>query len=63
MEEQKEGNMKSITLMIIMTVIMTGCTYTITQVHTEGQASDVVDETDSVTPSTSLTVPVSAIPK
>jgi hypothetical protein len=42
-------------------LLCSGCTYSITQVHTEGTASDVVDETDSVTPSTSVTVPVSAI--
>lgn len=39
---------------------LTGCTYSITQVHTQGQASDVVDETATNTPSTSLTIPVSA---
>ena len=37
------------------------CTYSITLVHTEGTASDVVDETASNTPSASLTVPASAI--
>lgn len=44
-------------------VIFSGCTYSITMVHTEGQASDVVDETSTNTPNTQLTVPVSAIPK
>lgn len=42
---------------------LTGCTYAITMVHTEGQATDVVDETATNTPSTSVSVPVSAIPK
>jgi hypothetical protein len=41
---------------------LTACTYSITMVHTEGSASDVVDEVDSVTPSTSVTVPISTIP-
>lgn len=51
-----------IILTIMMTIILTGCTYSITMVHTEGQATDVVDETATNTPSTSLTVPVSAVP-
>lgn len=46
-----------IIMMIMMTIIMTGCTYSITMVHTEGQASDVVDEQQ--TPSTSITPTVS----
>lgn len=54
--------MKFYLLPIIMTIILTGCTYSITMVHTEGQATDVVDETATNTPSTSLTVPVSAVP-
>lgn len=51
---------------IIMAIILIGsnaCTYSITQVHTSGKAEDVVDETSTNTPSTNLTVPVSAIPK
>jgi len=39
------------------------CTYSITMVHTEGQATDVVDETNTNTPSTSVSVPVSVVPK
>jgi hypothetical protein len=50
-------------LMAIMITMCTSCTYSITMVHTEGQASDVVDETATNTPSTSVTVPVSAVPK
>lgn len=52
--------MKKILAMIgAILLLCSGCTYSITQVHTQGTASDVVDETDSVTPSTSVTVPVS----
>jgi len=40
-------------------LLLMGCTYTITLVHTEGHASDVVDETS--TPSTSI-VPTVSIP-
>lgn len=36
----------------ITTLCLIGCTYSITMVHTEGTASDVVDET--TTPSTSI---------
>ena len=35
---------------------MVACTYSITQVHTEGTASDVVDETQSNTPEVSPTI-------
>ena len=38
---------------------LTGCTYSITMVHTQGQATDVVDETASNTPSTSISPTVS----
>lgn len=47
----------------LLILCLGGCSYSITMVHTEGTASDVVDETASNTPSTSLSVPVSVIPK
>ncbi len=52
-----------IIMTIMMMILLTGCTYSITMVHTEGQATDVVDETATNTPSTSVSVPISAIPK
>jgi hypothetical protein len=48
---------KSIYLIGIL--CFTSCTYSITMVHTEGTASDVVDETATNTPSTSVTPTVS----
>jgi len=48
---------------ILSLLSLTGCTYSITMVHTEGTASDVVDETATNTPSTSVSVPVSVVPK
>lgn len=39
-------------------VLLNACNYSITLVHTEGQASDVVDETASNTPSTNLSLPL-----
>ena len=44
-------------------LLLSGCTYSITMVHTEGEAQDVVDETATNTPSTSVSVPVSVVPK
>lgn len=35
---------------IVMLLLLTGCTYSINMVHTQGQASDVVDETQSNQP-------------
>jgi hypothetical protein len=43
-------------------MVMTGCTYAVTQVHTQGEASDVVDETASNTPTTTANIPVSVVP-
>lgn len=52
-------------MLISMLALLSSCTYSITMVHTEGQATDVVDEVQSNTPSTTvsptLTVPVKAI--
>lgn len=39
--------------------ILSSCTYSITMVHTQGQATDVVDETASNTPSTSVSPTIS----
>lgn len=47
-------------LTVLMLGLLTSCTYAITMVHTEGQATDVVDETATNTPSTSVSIPVSA---
>lgn len=40
-------------LISLITIFLTGCTYSITMVHTEGQATDVVDETATNTPTVS----------
>ena len=47
----------------ILAGVMCSCTYSITMVHTEGQASDVVDETQTNTPDvkTSLSIPATAL--
>ncbi len=47
-------------VLISLSALLCSCTYSITMVHTEGSASDVVDEqqTPSTTVSPSLTVPV-----
>lgn len=47
-------------ILTMMMILMTGCTASITLIHTEGTATDVVDETATVTPNTSVTVPISA---
>jgi len=69
MEEQKAGSYLCVCLVIFiafafacsMAICLTGCTYAVTMVHTEGVAEDVVDEEASNTPS--LSVPMSLIPK
>lgn len=42
-------------------ILLTGCTYTINMVHSQGSASDMIDETATPTATTSLEVPVKAI--
>ena len=52
---------KSLLVSFMLSLLcLTGCTYSITLVHTEGTATDVVDETATNTPTTSVSVPVSA---
>lgn len=55
--------MKKLIIALAAIGLLTACTYSITMVHTEGTASDVVDETATNTPSTSVSVPVSVVPK
>lgn len=69
MEDVKKSILATISMIIIFvtTIILvlfslTGCTYSITMVHTEGQATDVVDSTATNTPSTSVSIPVSVVP-
>jgi len=50
-----------ILLCFTISSLLTSCTYSITMVHTQGSATDVVDETASNTPSTSVT-PTIAVP-
>lgn len=42
--------------LLLVCFLMTACTYTITMVHTEGSAEDVVDETSTNTPTVSPTI-------
>lgn len=51
--------MRGYLISLVILPLMTACTYSITMVHTEGQATDVVDETATNTPSTSVTPTVS----
>ena len=50
--------MKTI-IISLMSLFLAGCTYSITQVHTQGTATDVVDETASNAPTTSVKPTVS----
>ncbi len=45
----------------VLISLLTSCTYSITMVHTEGEAADIVDETATNAPSTSVTVPAKII--
>ncbi len=44
--------MKGLLALAALCLLMTACTYSITMVHTSGQASDVVDEAQTPTANT-----------
>ncbi len=41
-------------ILISFALFLSGCTYSITMVHTQGEATDVVDETATNAPRTSV---------
>ena len=47
--------------LFLMLAFLTSCTYSITMVHTAGTATDVVDETATNTPSTTISIPTTPI--
>ncbi len=51
-------------LMVFASMVMVGCVQNISQVHTEGEATDVVDDTTSNTPdvATNLNIPIPKAP-
>jgi len=53
--------MKKFLFLIMVCCFLTSCTYNISMAHTEGTASDVIDDTQSNTPDVSptITVPIS----
>lgn len=53
--------MKTSVGMFLLALCMIACTYTVNVVHTEGMASDVVDETTTPTATTDVSVPVSGV--
>lgn len=52
-------------LTLLACLFLTSCTYSITMVHTQGEATDVVDETATNAPSTTvspnLNIPAAAL--
>ncbi len=43
---------------IMIMVILTSCTYSVNMIHTEGTASDIVDENQEASPDISPTIPL-----
>jgi len=56
--------MSKLFLMIFAAMVAVGCVQNISQVHTEGEATDVVDDTTSNTPNvdTDLNLPIPNVP-
>lgn len=62
--QENEGNLMKIILIMAFLILiwlfcltLNSCTYSINMVHTEGQASDVVDETQRADAKTNLNLP------
>ena len=55
--------MRRIALLMPFLMFLSSCTYTISMVHTEGTASDVIDDTSTPTANISptLNIPVKAV--
>jgi len=47
-----------ILMCLVLSLVMTGCTYNVSMAHTEGSAEDVIDDTASNTPNVSPTVTI-----
>jgi hypothetical protein len=45
-------------ILMILTILMTGCTYSINMAHTSGTASDVIDDTPATTLSPNVNIPL-----
>jgi hypothetical protein len=48
-------------LVIVALCYVTSCTYSITQVHTSGQETDIIDETATNSPTTSIRLPAAIL--
>jgi hypothetical protein len=53
--------MKKLFLTCALAFSLTGCSYSIIMNHTEGQASDVVDETQSTPVTTTANIPLAPL--
>ena len=43
-------------------IFIQGCTYNISMAHTEGTATDTIDDTDTITPDVSPTITLPLVP-
>lgn len=53
--------MSQILLNLFIAVVCTACTYNISLAHTEGTASDVIDDISTPTANTTATIPLKAL--
>lgn len=57
--QRKINSLALISLFLLS--FLASCTYSVTLVHTEGEASDVVDENQAPAPTATVTVPASLV--
>lgn len=48
-------------ILVVFIIFLSSCTYSVTLAHTSGTASDLIDEEQTATPSTSVSLPVSLV--
>lgn len=53
--------LRNLFVLIALISIMASCTYSINMIHTQGTASDVVDENQ--TPTADISAPISGLPQ
>lgn len=45
-------------LLLCLSLVLSSCTYSINMIHTEGEATDLIDEIQKVSPKTEIEIPL-----
>lgn len=53
--------MSKLLIMIIGLLVISSCTYSINMAHTEGEATDLINDADTNTPTATATIPAKVV--